>query len=213
MKNYFHYQILSLILIVLLLNSCITINITKDSKPLIDPGIPIVSQFRNGDTAKGVFYTIILVTALVGAIVFSPATSSSYGQNGQSLFDRRYSDPIYYTCLSTAGTVTFVISPIDSIVSYQYVNKKIIDLNKIEWNLKLGKTKYEVIKEFQDDQIAKKNIAKRKIVNNFKLKLLDGSITNEELAIIEIDPELKELVKNELGYYNINKEKQTKPLE
>ncbi|HRU44414.1 MAG TPA: hypothetical protein P5322_07785 [Spirochaetota bacterium] len=205
-------KIVYICMIVLLLNGCLTLKINKDSPPLADFGVPLIGHYRNGDTVKAALYTVLFVTSMVGVILFAP----TQGGGSQPIIpiDRTISDPIYYSLLGCALTVP-IASSIDGASTYHLVNKKIIDLNGIPWDPKGNITKYDAINQFrqeQEERFQRESDANRienyrEDIELYRKKLLDGTITDDELTFVEKSTFISEELKNELGYYYINKKK------
>jgi len=205
-------KIVYICMIVLISNGCLTLKINKDSPPLVDFGVPLIGHYRNGDTLKAVLYTVLFVTGMVGVILFAPTQGG--GSSPIIPIDRTISDPIYYSLLGCTLTVP-IASSIDGASTYHLVNKKIIELNGIPWDPKGNITKYDAINQFrqeQDDRFQRESDANRiesyrEDIEIYRKKLLDGTITNDELVFIEKSTFISEELKNELGYYYINKKK------
>ncbi len=204
-------KVVVILIISSMLTSCITMKVGKESPPMVDFGTPIVGHFRNKDIAKGVLYTSLFITFIVSTVLFAPA-----GANGQSIIpiDGTISNPIFFASIGCAGG-SLVGSTIDTAVTYQIYNSKIIELNNIPWDPKGNIKKYEAINNFraqQDDgKMQKAEDARaegyKDTIELYRKKLIDGTITDDELALIERSEFFKENLKNELGYYTINKSK------
>ncbi|OHD27251.1 MAG: hypothetical protein A2086_02850 [Spirochaetes bacterium GWD1_27_9] len=205
-------KITGIILIVLVLNSCLTIKIGKDSEPLVDFGTPIIGHFRNGDKAKGILYTALFLTSLVAFVLFTPIDTKKCVIQ----IDRTYSDWVLLGTGIGAGT-SLVASSIDTAVTYQIANQKIIDLNNIKWQYDpTGKNpKYLAIQNFREEQYRLKEEQSdlsrlegyKGEIEFYRKKLVNGTITDDELAFLEKAEKIKEVLKNELGFYYINREK------
>ncbi len=207
-------RIISLLLILFLLNSCLVLKVNKDSPPLIDFGTPLVGHYRNGDIPKAVLYTVLFVTGIIGIVLFAPTPTANGNQIGILPIERNIADPIYYSILGATACVP-IASSIDSAATYHIVNKKIIDLNGIYWDPKGTKTKYDAImdyREAEEERLNKEYEEERikafeKEIEYYRQKLLDGTITEDELIFIEKSEKLSEILKNELGYFYITREK------
>lgn len=204
-------KIIATLIIVLLFSNCLVLKINKDSAPLIDFGTPLAGHYNNGDIGKGIFYTILFTTLVIGVILFAPT------QNGGVLpLDRNIADPLFYSFLGTSLSVP-IASSIDTAATYHIVNKKILELNGIEWNPKEKHklNKYQTIIKLREDadkkELEKSNENRKNNYKDeiefYKKRLLDGSITEDELTFINKSSYLKEQLKNELGYYYVNQEK------
>ncbi len=202
-------KIIFLIIILSLLNSCLLIKIDKDSAPLIDCGAPLIGHFRNGDITKGILYTVLFATSLIGIILFSPSQTQGYESKSIIPIERNISDPIFYSFIGTTGSI-FIGSSIDTAVTYQLANKKIIELNEIELDAKLKKSKYQVIIEYREEQEKIKEKQQHEVykkeIEYYRERLIDGTITEDELLFLKRVPEIMESLEKELGYYYINKE-------
>lgn len=198
------------LLIVIGLNSCVVMKINKDSPPLVDFGTPLIGHFRNGDHIKGGIYLGIFLTAAVSMILFSPTS-----EDGAIIpVPREVSDPIFYSSLGVAAGTAILVSPIDTAITYHVGNKKIIDFNEIPWE-KGGKiTKYQAIENWQIEQerLEEERLNKKRLemyedeIEMYRKKLLDGTITDEELEKINRAPIFKELLEKEINYYHVNQE-------
>ncbi len=199
-----------LVIFVLMLNSsCLTIKIDKDSDPLIDFGTPIVGHFRNKDIVKGILYTVLFLTSIVGVVLFTP------GDNNKSVvqLDSSISQWAMMGCAIGAGNM-LAISSIDTSATYHLANKKIIDLNNIDWKYDpTGQnTKYNAIVDFKVKRDALREeeaeLARleqyRNEIETYRQKLLDRSITEDELTLINRAEKFREELKDELTYYNVS---------
>ena len=203
-----------LLLVLILLNSCLVLKVNKDSMPLVDFGTPLIGHYRNGDISKAVLYTILFVTGVIGIVLFAPTPTSEGNKLGILPIERNIADPIYYSIIGATACVP-IASSIDSAVTYHIINKKIIDLNGIYWDPKGNKTKYDAImdyREAEEKRLNKEYEEERiktfeKEIEYYRQKLLDGTITEDELIFIEKSDKLSEILKNELGYYYITREK------
>ena len=200
-------KIVSTILILFLLNSCILIKIDKDSRPLVDFGTPLIGHFRYGDVGKGVIYIVFFCTSLIGLILFAPTQYNANGNNKAIMpVSREISDPLFYTFIGTTVT-SFGASSLDTAITYHLANKKIIDLNNIDWDVTSKITKYQAIKNFRETN---ENSINQDEVNYYRKKLIDGSITEDELSFIKSISQLESELEKELGYYIIKKELENK---
>lgn len=201
-------KIISLLIVIVLLNGCLIMKINKNSEPLIDFGTPLIGHFRNKDIPKAVLYTVLFASSIIGIILFSP--SQGRGTESRSIIpvERNISDPIFFSFLGTSLS-SFAASSIDTAVTYHLANKKIIELNEFEWNRDLGINKHNFIISFKEEQ------AKKKIYENndysdeivyYRKRLINGTITEDEVNFIERNDKIKEQLEKELGYYYINKE-------
>lgn len=216
MKNEFRKitKIISFLLIILLLNSCLVLKVNKDSHPLIDFGVPLIGHYRNGDTPKAILYTVLFVTGVIGIILFAPTPTEQGNKAGILPIERNIADPIYYALLGATASVP-IASSIDSAATYHIVNKKIIDLNGIYWDPKAKITKYDAIIKYREEEekILNKEYEEQRLkvfekeIEYYRQKLLDATITEEELIFIEESEKLSEILRNELGYYYITREK------
>jgi hypothetical protein len=194
---------------IMFFNSCIVMQIKKDSEPLIDFGTPLIGHFRNNDIPKAVLYTVLFATSVLGIILFSPSQGTGNTTKAIIPIDRKISDPIFYSFLG-ASLASFAGSSIDTSVTYQMVNQKILELNGLQWKSDMKTTKYEFIKKFRDEE--KKLAAKEGNKNLegeielYRKKIINGSITEDEIFFIEKNEEMKKVLEKELGYYYINKE-------
>ena len=196
-------KIFSALLILFVLNSCVLIRINKESKPLVDFGSPFIGHFRNGDTGKGVMYILFFCTSLIGGILFAPTQYNVNGNNRAIIpVSREVSDPLFYTFIG-ATALSFGASSLDTVITYHLANKKIIELNNIEWDASAKLTKYQVINNFRDK---KTNSINQDEVSYYREKLINESITEDELIFIRSIPELESELEKELGYYIIKKE-------
>ncbi len=183
---------------------CMTIKISKDSPALADFGTPIVGHFRNGDTAKGIVYTVLFLSGLIGLLLFSP----SRGGNSIIPVSREISDPVYYSFLGFTLNVP-AVSSIDTAVTYHLANRQILDLNQIEFDPKGKINKFETIQKYRQQEIDNKIISNQfstvyaKEIAYYKKVLIEGTVTAEELTLITNHDEFNEHLKNEIGYYNI----------
>jgi hypothetical protein len=178
---------------------------------MLDFGTPIIGHFRNKDIAKGVLYTSLFLTFVLTSVLFSPV-----GANNQSLIpiDRTISDPIFYASLGCSAA-SLIGSTVDTAVTYQIYNSKIIKLNDIPFDPKGNIKKYEAINNFRVKQEEEKMQkaedsrveAYKDTLELYRKKLIDGTITDDELSLVEKSEYFKENLKMELGYYTINKNK------
>ena len=204
-------KIIVIVMITILSTSCITMKVDKDSPPMIDFGTPIVGHFRNKDTAKGILYTSLFLTFILTAILFAPTN------NGNAIIpiDKSISDPIFYASLGCTGA-SFIGSSIDTAITYQIYNSKILKLNDVPFDPKANLKKYEVINNFrinqEEEHIRKTDDVRfeayKETLDLYRKKLIDGTITDDELILIEKSEYFKENLKMELGYYTINKNKE-----
>lgn len=204
-----------IVLLVFLFNitGCLTIKIDKDSEPLVDFGTPIVGHFRNHDTVKGVLYTVLFITSIIGLVLFAPGPSDDDNQGSILPISNEICNWSMLGFGIGAANV-FAASSIDTAVTYQLANRKIIDLNKIDWKYDpTGKeTKYNsIVKYRQEQDIMKEQAAENARFEQYKgeieiyrKKLLDKSITDDELALIERAEKFHEELKDELTYYKIS---------
>ncbi|MBN2544538.1 MAG: hypothetical protein JXB50_01995 [Spirochaetes bacterium] len=204
-------KIISILLITLLFSNCLVLKIKKDSPPLVDFGIPLAGHYRNRDTAKAIFYTVLFSTAVIGTFLFAPMFyDNSYNDPVPVInFNRNITDPVFYSFLGSACTILGA-SSIDTAVTYHYVNNKIIEINDQEWDRKMKITKYQFITDYQRKlEIINEN-EDNKIYKNeilyYKKKLIDATVTDEELLLIKTNPVLKKNLEKELGFYYIKKE-------
>lgn len=205
---------ITILILTLFVNSCLVLKVNKDSPPLIDFGTPLIGHYRNGDIPKAILYTILFVTGIVGIVLFAPTPTNDGNKPGILPIDRNIADPIYYSILGATACVP-IASSIDTAVTYHIVNKKIIDLNGIYWDPKSNITKYDAIidyREKEEERLNKESEEQRleaykKEIEYYRQKLLDGTITEDELIFIEKSEKLSEILKNELGYYYITREK------
>ena len=202
-------KIIFLIIIISILNSCLLIKIKKDSEPLIDFGVPLIGHFRNGDIPKAVFYTVSFALSCVGIILFSPSQGDANEIKAIIPVERSISDPILFAFTGTAVS-SLVGSSIDTAVTYNLINDKIMDLNNIKWDRDWKKTKYQVICDFREKQEeieTVKHIEKyREEIEYYRKKLITGTITEDEINFLERVPSVKEQLEKELGYYYINQD-------
>ena len=204
-------KVVVIIIITTLLSSCITMKVGKDSPPMVDFGTPIIGHFRNKDIVKGILYTSLFLTFVLSAVLFAPA-----GDNGQGVIpiDRTISDPIFFASIGCASA-SIIGSTVDTAITYQIYNSKIIKLNNIPFDPKGNIKKYEAINNFriqqEEDKIQEVVDSRaegyRETLELYRKKLIDGTITDDELILIERAEYFKENLKNELGYYTINKNK------
>ena len=206
-------KIIFSIMILLTLNSCLLMRINKDSEPLVDFGTPLIGHYRNGDTVKAILYTVLFVTGMIGVILFAPTQDG--GTQSIIPIDRKIADPVYYSLLGCTLSVP-VASSIDGASTYHLANKKIIDLNEINWDPKGKIYKFDAIKNFRLEQENKFVEDSNKIrmeqykdeIEVYRKKLIDGTITQDELIFIEKSDFIREELQNEIGYYYINKKKE-----
>lgn len=199
-------KIISLLVISFLVNSCLVLKVEKDSPPLIDAGIPIIGHYRNKDTVKAVLYTVIFASSFLGMILFSPTTD-----NNETFFglQEEVRAPVFYSLVGLT-TTSFVASSIDTAATYHYVNNKIIDLNDIEWEFSLDNSKYDVIMKFREETQNISDVKNEKELTDeikyYQKKLIDGTITDDELFFIEHTDVLRDNLEKELGLYYISKD-------
>jgi hypothetical protein len=204
-------RLLVVVLIISLFCNCLVMKIDKDSEPVFDFGTPLVGHFNNGDYGKGVLYTVLLVTGIVGMILFAP--SSEGGVIPQ--LDRQIADPLFYSFLGFSCSVP-VASSIDTAVTYHMVNKKIIELNDLNWDPRLKVKKYDVIldyrkemqQEFDEKVESNREDNYAEELEYYRQRLLDGTITEDELILVERADYFRERLQNEIGYYYINRQKE-----
>ncbi|HPP04957.1 MAG TPA: hypothetical protein PK351_09060 [Spirochaetota bacterium] len=207
-------KVISIIILILFTNSCLVLKVNKDSAPLVDFGTPLIGHYRNGDIPKAVLYTVLFVTGIIGIVLFAPTPTDNGNNPGILPIDRTIADPIYYSILGATACVP-IASSIDTAVTYHIVNKKIIDLNGIYWDPKGKITKYDAIIDYREKEEERLNKeyeeqrleAYKQEIEYYRQKLLDGTITEDELVFIEKSEKLSEILKNELGYYYITREK------
>jgi len=207
-------KIIVIIIVTTLLTSCITMKVGKDSPPMVDFGTPIIGHFRNKDIAKGILYTSFFLTFVLSAVLFAPA-----GDTGRAIIpiDRTISDPIFYASIGSSAA-SLIGSTVDTAVTYQIYNSKIIKLNNIPFDPKGTIKKYEAINNFiikqEEDKMQKAEDSRfegyKETLELYRKKLIDGTVTDDELLLIERSEYFKENLKNELGYYTINKNKEKK---
>jgi hypothetical protein len=201
-------RMIALFCIILTLNSCITLKVDKDSRPLVDFGVPIVGQYRNKDYVNAIIYTVLALSFLTTAILFTPNADNKSGAilpvSG---------DTAFIVTAASYGSLagTCVISSIDSAVSYNVINDKILKLNNLKWDPYGKLSKHEQIIKYREDLEMKKveeaEIFRmeqyKKEAEIYKQKLIDDTITSDELLLIERSDFLKDFLKDELGYYKI----------
>lgn len=201
-----------LIAIIMINSSCLTIRIDKDREPLIDYGTPLVGHFRNKDTVKAVLYTALFLTGILGILLFSP------GENGKSIIQLDNTIANYGILGFALGTANILaVSSIDTAVTYHLANKEIIDLNQIDWKFDpTGKnTKIKAINDFRDkkyqmmeEEAENKRLEQyREEIELYRKKLLDRTITEDELSLIKRATKFQEELKDEVSYYYISKSK------
>ena len=202
-------KITALILMAATLSSCVTLHIDKDSAPLVDFGTPIVGHFRNKDYAAAGVFTSLFLSFLVCTFVFAPIGSDQKSLTG---LDTKISDPLFFSFLG-ATLATPVASTIETVCVYHYVNQKIIDENGLFFDPHDKLKKYEVINAFRADEERRieeeSNRAQlelyRKEIEAYRQKLIDGTITDEELIFIEKSEMIRNELQTEIGYYYLNK--------
>ncbi len=203
-------KIIFFLLIALMFSNCLVLKIKKDSPPLVDFGIPLAGHYRNKDTAKAIFYTVLFSAAVLGVFLFSPMFYDKSDDPKPIInINRNITDPIFYSFLGSSCAVLGA-SSIDTAATYHYVNNKIIELNGLEWDKKLKISKYQIITDYQNKQAANKEIEDAEIYKDeilyYKKKLIEAAITDEELLLIKSNAVLKKNLEKELGFYYIKKE-------
>ena len=202
-------KIIALILMITMLSSCVTLHLNKDSEPLVDFGTPIVGAFRNKDYVAAGIFTSLFLSFLVCTFVFAPYSSGDKSFTG---IDTSISDPLFFSFLG-ATLATPVASTIETACMYHYVNQKIIDMNGIFFDPHDKIKKYDVINEFRADEERRMEEASnraqlelyRKEIEAYRQKLIDGTITDEELIFIEKSEMIRNELQAEIGYYYLNK--------
>lgn len=197
------------ILLMTTMCSCVTMHLDKDSAPLIDFGTPIVGHFRNKDYVSAGIFTSLFLSFLVCTFVFAPFASNQTSFTG---LDTGISDPLFFSFLG-ATLATPVASTIETACMYHYVNQKIIDLNGIFFDTHDKLKKYEAINAFRADEERRMEEASnraqlelyRREIEAYRQKLIDGTITDEELIFIEKSEMIRNELQSEIGYYYLNK--------
>ncbi len=200
-------KIISIVTLLFFINGCLTIKIDKDSEPLPDFGSPIIGHFRNGDTVKGVIYTVLFAAGVIGLILFAPSSV-----DGKAIIpvERNVSDPVYFAFLTHTLNVP-AVSAIDTATTYHLANAKILELNGLTFDPNGELTKYQVIMNHRElireisaieEQLGFEETYKNEI-EHYKNALIDGTITPEEMSFLNNDERFRSLLINEIGYYNI----------
>lgn len=165
-------------------------SINADSMPFKDAGTPLAGSFKNGQRIKGGAYLAATLLTLACSLLFVPIQD-----DGRSVIpiDDRISIPISLGVVGLAASIALIASPIDTAISYHTRNKKILELNAIEW--KAGKTtKYQAI---LDHRI----FLKQQEIEGFRKKFLLNTITDRDIYIISSDEEMAEALKLEVEMY------------